>query len=585
MRPLDALGIVLLLVGPAALLARRRWPVAVLATAAAAMVIYRGLEYPIGPVYLAGFVALVSAVALGHRWPSVAVVAAGGAVSVGWLALQSPGQQLPWGGIGAVTAWLAVVIAAAELWRARKQRLAQDRATQAEIARRQGSDERLRIARELHDLLGHHVSLINIQAGVALHLMDGDPEQARTALTAIKQSSRDLLHEMRTTLGVLRGIDESPPHHPVAGLAGLEELVTHTRDAGLPVEVEVHGTARELPAGVDLAAYWIVQEALTNARKHAGPAHITVRVGYRDDSLRVTVDDDAPDPVVTTRAATGWPGCANALPPSAAACKPDPAPAADSPSPHRCPPTARSTARPGDPRRAGRRPKPGPRRIPRLLNAEPDVTVVGEATDGGDALRATRDTVPDIVLMDIRMPERDGLAATRDIVADPALAGVRVIVLTTFAEDAYIFEAIRSGASGFLVKDTEPAELVHALRVVHGGDALLSPTVTRRLIEEFAARAKPPAPDAQRAALLGALTDREREVVTLVAAGLTNDEIVAQLVLSPATAKTHVSRAMIKIGARDARSSSSWPTKPDSSAPAGHDNRWADRSPGVLRVA
>jgi DNA-binding NarL/FixJ family response regulator len=149
------------------------------------------------------------------------------------------------------------------------------------------------------------------------------------------------------------------------------------------------------------------------------------------------------------------------------------------------------------------------------------------------------------------MPGRDGLAVTRDIVADRTLAGVRVIVLTTFAEDAYIFEAIRSGASGFLVKDTEPAELVHALRVVHGGDALLSPAVTRRLIEEFAARAKPPAPDAQRAALLGALTDREREVVTLVAAGLTNDEIAARLVVSPATAKTHVSRAMIKIGARD----------------------------------
>ncbi|HEY3692678.1 MAG TPA: response regulator transcription factor [Pseudonocardiaceae bacterium] len=186
-----------------------------------------------------------------------------------------------------------------------------------------------------------------------------------------------------------------------------------------------------------------------------------------------------------------------------------------------------------------------------LLNAEPDVAVVGEATDANDAVRTTRETVPDIVLMDIRMPGRDGLAATRDIVADRTLAGVRVIVLTTFAEDAYIFEAIRSGASGFLVKDTEPAELVHALRVVHGGDALLSPAVTRRLIEEFAARAKPPAPDAQRAALLGALTDREREVVTLVAAGLTNDEIAARLVVSPATAKTHVSRAMIKIGARD----------------------------------
>ena len=296
MRPLDPLGIALLLVGPVALLIHRRWPVTVLATAVTAMVIYRGLRYPLGPVYLASFVALISAVALGHRWSAVAVAAAGGAVTVGWLALQNPDHPLPWGGIGAVTAWLTAVIAAAELWRARNQRRAQDRATRAEIARRKGSDERVRIAQELHDLLGHHVSLINIQAGVALHLMDGDPEQARTALTAIKESSRDLLREMRTTLGVLRGVDEPPPHHPVAGLARLDELVTHTRAAGLPVEVEVQGIARDLPAGIDLAAYRIVQEALTNARKHAGHAHVTVRVGYHDDSLRVSVDDDGAGP-------------------------------------------------------------------------------------------------------------------------------------------------------------------------------------------------------------------------------------------------------------------------------------------------
>ena len=295
-RPLDMLGIALLAVGPAALLLRRRWPVAVLAVSATAMVPYRGLEYPLGPIYLASIVALVTAVARGHRWPSVAVVAAGGLASIGWYALNNPGEPLPWVGIAAVTAWLAALIAAGELWRARKQRLAQDRATRAEIARRQVSDERLRIAQELHDLLGHHVSLINIQAGVALHLMDGNPEQARTALTAIKQSSRDLLREMRTTLGVLRGVDEPPPHQPVAGLAQLEELVAQTRDAGLPVEVDVRGTARELPAAVDLAAYRIVQEALTNARKHAGPAHVTVRVGYDEDTVSVGIDDDGVGP-------------------------------------------------------------------------------------------------------------------------------------------------------------------------------------------------------------------------------------------------------------------------------------------------
>jgi DNA-binding NarL/FixJ family response regulator len=151
------------------------------------------------------------------------------------------------------------------------------------------------------------------------------------------------------------------------------------------------------------------------------------------------------------------------------------------------------------------------------------------------------------VLMDIRMPGTDGLAATRQITADPQLAGVRVVILTTFELDEYVFEAIRSGASGFLVKDTEPDELVQAVRVVAGGDALLSPSVTRRLIAEFAARAKHP----NDASGLGELTDREQEVLALVGDGLSNNEIAKRLYVSPATAKTHVSRAMIKLQARD----------------------------------
>jgi DNA-binding NarL/FixJ family response regulator len=186
-----------------------------------------------------------------------------------------------------------------------------------------------------------------------------------------------------------------------------------------------------------------------------------------------------------------------------------------------------------------------------LLRAQPDIDVVGEAEDGAAAVVMAREKRPDVVLMDIRMPGRNGLDATRDIVADPKLSGVRVIVLTTFAEDAYVFEAIQGGASGFLVKDIEPVELIHAIRVVHRGEALLSPVVTRRLIEEFAARAKPPQPARQVTALLNSLTEREREVVALVAAGLSNDEIAERLVVSPATAKTHVSRAMIKLQARD----------------------------------
>jgi DNA-binding NarL/FixJ family response regulator len=182
-----------------------------------------------------------------------------------------------------------------------------------------------------------------------------------------------------------------------------------------------------------------------------------------------------------------------------------------------------------------------------LLDAQDDIEVVGEAGDGEEAVRLATELTPDVVLMDVRMPGTDGLAATRRISADGHLAGVRVVILTTFELDEYVFEAIRSGASGFLVKDTEPDELVQAVRVVAGGDALLSPGVTRRLIGEFAARAKEP----HDAAGLDELTDREQEVPALVADGLSNHEIAERLYVSPATAKTHVSRAMIKLRARD----------------------------------
>jgi DNA-binding NarL/FixJ family response regulator len=182
-----------------------------------------------------------------------------------------------------------------------------------------------------------------------------------------------------------------------------------------------------------------------------------------------------------------------------------------------------------------------------LLDAQDDIEVVSEAGDGEEAVHLAAELAPDIVLMDIRMPGVDGLTATRRIVADSRSAGVRVVILTTFGLDEYVFDAIRSGASGFLVKDTEPEELVQAVRVVVGGEALLSPSVTKQLIAEFAARAKEPqAPDR-----LDELTDRELEVLALVAEGLSNVEIAERLVVSPATAKTHVSRTMGKLGARD----------------------------------
>ncbi|WP_156252722.1 response regulator [Pseudactinotalea terrae] len=183
-----------------------------------------------------------------------------------------------------------------------------------------------------------------------------------------------------------------------------------------------------------------------------------------------------------------------------------------------------------------------------LLEDEEDMMVVGEAADGLDAVALAKRERPDVVLMDIRMPGVDGLEATRRIGADPDLAGTRVVVLTTFETDAYILEALRNGASGFLLKDAGPDEILHALRLVHAGEALLAPSVTRRVVRELiAARARVHTPHPR----LGDLTAREREVVGLVGRGHSNAEIAEELVLSPATARTHVSRAMIKLGARD----------------------------------
>jgi len=183
-----------------------------------------------------------------------------------------------------------------------------------------------------------------------------------------------------------------------------------------------------------------------------------------------------------------------------------------------------------------------------LIEAEDDMRVVGEAADGLAAVALTRETRPDIVLMDVRMPGIDGIEATRRLTADPAMSDTRVIVLTTFELDEYVFDALRHGASGFLTKDTKPAEVLKAIRLVAAGEALLSPSVTRRVVREFAtrpSRARNPHPQ------LDTLTDREKEVVGLVGEGLSNEGIAERLVVSPATARTHVSRAMVKLGARD----------------------------------
>jgi DNA-binding NarL/FixJ family response regulator len=182
-----------------------------------------------------------------------------------------------------------------------------------------------------------------------------------------------------------------------------------------------------------------------------------------------------------------------------------------------------------------------------LLDAEDDICVVGSAADGFSAVRLARELRPDVLLMDIRMPGLDGIGATREIAADPSLAGVRVVILTTFGLDEYIFGALRAGAAGFLVKDTDAPELIRAVHVVATGDGLLSPGVTRQLIAEFASSSR----SLSAVPGLSELTAREREVVAMIASGLSNDEIASKLYVSPSTVKTHVARALMKLGARD----------------------------------
>jgi len=288
--PLDGPAVALLLAGAAVLLARWRFPVAALAATVALLLGYLAAGYPYGPVFVPFVFALVSAVLLGHRRPAwlLAGLTYLALVAVTWSRLGPPSSWL----LSGAAAWLLVILTVAELARARRERLARERRSRADTAARVATEERLRIARDLHDVLAHHVSLINVQAGTALHLLDERPELARDALTAIKASSKEVLVELRTMLGVLRRVDEDAPRSPIAGLAGLDELAERVRGSGLAVTVRRAGAARALPAAVDAAAFRIAQEALTNVHRHAGPATATVLVDYSGADLVVQVDDD-----------------------------------------------------------------------------------------------------------------------------------------------------------------------------------------------------------------------------------------------------------------------------------------------------
>ncbi|MGH3647962.1 MAG: sensor histidine kinase, partial [Micromonosporaceae bacterium] len=288
----DWLAYLLLTLGPVALLVRRRFPVPVLATTAAITIGYLMLGYSYGPVFLAAAAAVASAVVHGHRVAAWLTGWIGLTVYVPLQWAYGVGNTVTVGSVAGTVAWLLVLLLVAEAIRFRRERAAAARAARAGEARRIADTERLRIARELHDVLAHNISMINIQAGVALHLSQELPDQTRDALTAIKQASQDTLRELRATLGVLRRVDEDAPRSPAPSLDRIDELLSRTASPGLSVSKDIVGTPRPLPAGTDLAAYRVVQEALTNVHRHAGATNATVRLEYAPDSLVITVDDD-----------------------------------------------------------------------------------------------------------------------------------------------------------------------------------------------------------------------------------------------------------------------------------------------------
>ena len=289
----DVLAGLLLAAGPAALVVRRRFPAAVLAWTFASTFAYLALDYPRGPVFFGLIAAFFTAVLAGRRRVAWASLAAG-YVSVLWLVEPDEPPSLV-AALG-LLAWFIVLATVAEVVRGRRDRRVETARAAEEEARRRAGEERLRIARELHDVLAHNISLINVQAGVALHLIEEQPEQARTALTAIKAASKDALGELRSVLEVLRQVDEGPPRTPTAGLEDLDRLVSGAAAAGIDVRVVTGGTPRPLPPSVDLAAFRIVQEALTNVTRHAGPATATISLTYGDHDLTVQVDDDGRGP-------------------------------------------------------------------------------------------------------------------------------------------------------------------------------------------------------------------------------------------------------------------------------------------------
>jgi DNA-binding NarL/FixJ family response regulator/signal transduction histidine kinase len=599
---------------------------------------------------------------------------------------------------------------------------------QKDAAERAVAQERQRIARELHDVIAHSVSVMTVQTGAVRRLLLPEQEKERQALETVEATGREALTEMRRLVGLLREQGATPEFSPQPGLGTMGDLLDTVRSAGLPVELAVDGTPRELPPGIDLAAYRVVQEALTNALKYGGTAHAWVSLHWRDDELELEVANDGKSDGDGSGGGHGLAGMrervslyggtldsgprdgggfvvrarlpvaqVTALPSGlvsflmsdierstdlvrqlgreryeellrdhrtiiSAAVEEFGGRIVDSQGDStfavfgRASDAVRAAARaqhdlevrdwPDDvvvrvrmgihtgeatpsgdtyhglavhraaricaeakgghvlvshatvsviedardglggvslvevgerrlkdfeqPVRlhrlesaAGDEEAGGPSRIGILiaddqalvrtgfrmiLEAERDLDIVGEASDGAEAVEQARRTKPDVILMDVRMPNVDGLEATRRLL-DGTEQGPRVLILTTFDLDEYVYEALKAGASGFLLKDTPPEELVDAIHVVARGDALLAPSITRRVIEEFVRR--PPQSVRASAKEVEELTTRELEMLQYVARGLSNAEIAKEAFVSETTVKTHVAHILMKLHLRD----------------------------------
>ncbi|MFD8143780.1 sensor histidine kinase [Streptomyces sp. NPDC059708] len=297
--PLDAFARILLLLGPALLVVRHRHPVPVAYGTVAVTLVYLGAGFPYGPVLAAPAVACFAALIAGRRraaWGAVGLLWGGHLLLAHWLYRWLPPAgdgPAPWGQELGLTAWGLAMLALSELFRIRREQWARERAERAAAARRRADEERLRIARELHDVLAHSISVINVQAGVGLALLDTDPEQARSALTTIKAASKEALGEVRQVLDTLRA-PGAAPRAPAPGLDRLPELVEQAAATGLTVSTETAGRARPLPPGADLAAFRVLQEALTNVVRHSASRTARIRLGWRSDALELRVDDDGP---------------------------------------------------------------------------------------------------------------------------------------------------------------------------------------------------------------------------------------------------------------------------------------------------